>query len=57
MGGGVLYQAMAQPHLTSFLFWAVVIYCVLLAIETSFSVYLARRGWMMKSGHESMVLR
>ena len=42
MAVGAAYQTLAQPHLPSFLFWAVVIYCVLLAIETGFSVYLAR---------------
>ncbi len=43
MAVGAAYQTLAQPHLPSFLFWAVVIYCVLLAIETAFSVYLTRR--------------
>jgi hypothetical protein len=43
MAVGAAYQTLAQPHLPSFLFWAVVIYCVLLAIETGYSVYLVRR--------------
>ncbi|MBI5764664.1 MAG: hypothetical protein HZA51_14205 [Planctomycetes bacterium] len=42
MAVGAAYQTLAKPHLPSFLFWAVVIYCVLLAIETGFGVYLTR---------------
>ena len=40
--GGAAYQTLAKPHLASFLFWAVILYCVLLAIETGFGVYLVR---------------
>lgn len=40
---GAAYQVLAQPHLTAFLFWAVVLYLLLLAVETAFGVLAVRR--------------
>ncbi len=40
---GGAYQVLAQPHLTAFLFWAVVLYLLLLAVETTFGVLAVRR--------------
>ena len=46
---GAGYQVMVKPHLASFLFWAVVFYCTLLAIETGFGVYLIGRFYRTPS--------
>ncbi len=40
---GGAYQVLAQPHMTAFLFWAVVLYLLLLAVETGFGVLAVRR--------------
>ncbi|HKQ49230.1 MAG TPA: hypothetical protein VJZ71_14255 [Phycisphaerae bacterium] len=45
-GLGLAYQTMAKPHLTSFLFWAVVFYMLLLVIETTFAVIGVRRFYV-----------
>lgn len=37
------YQTLAEPHMASFLMWAVIVYCLLLAVETGFGVYLVHR--------------
>lgn len=45
-GLGLSYQTLAKPHLASFLFWAVVFYMLLLAIETIFAVSFVRRYYV-----------
>jgi hypothetical protein len=42
---GGIYQTVSKPHLPSFLLWAVVFYCLLLAVETGFGVVLIRRSY------------
>ena len=39
------YETLASPHLASFLFWAVLYYCMFLAVETVFGVLLVRRHY------------
>ena len=39
----IAYQVIAQPHMESFLFWATVLYLLLLAIETPFAVVAVQR--------------
>jgi len=43
MIAGGIYQTTAKPDLSSFLFWAVVFYLLLLTVETCFGVLLVRR--------------
>ncbi len=45
MSAAGVYQVMAKPHLASFLFWAVVYYCLLLTVETGFNLLLVRRQY------------
>ncbi len=40
---GIGYQVLMQPHLGSFLFWAVAVYLSLLVVETAFNVVATRR--------------
>lgn len=40
---GIGYQVLMQPHLDSFLFWAVVVYLLLLSVETTFGIVAIRR--------------
>lgn len=39
----IAYQVIAQPHMASFMFWATVLYLLLLAIETPFAVVAVQR--------------
>ncbi len=55
ISAGAAYQVLAKPHLPSFLFWAVIIYCLLLAIETGFGVYLIRRFYRPSSSDKGIV--
>jgi len=43
MGAMVAYQILADPQLPSFLFWAVVFYLLVLAIDTVFGVIAIQR--------------
>lgn len=43
MAGAGIYQTLFDPQMGSFLFWAVVFYCLLLAVETGFGVVLVNR--------------
>lgn len=45
MSAAGIYQVIYKPHLTSFLFWAVIYYCLLLAVETGFNLLLVRRHY------------
>jgi hypothetical protein len=50
------YQTFMHPQPGAFLFWAVVFYLLLLAVETGFSVYLTRRAYHTdKTGGGAMV--
>jgi hypothetical protein len=52
-GGGLFaYQTAAQPQLSAFLFWAVVFYMLLLAVETGFGLYLTKRFYRTDSGNK-----
>lgn len=55
-GGGLFgYQTMAHPQLGAFLFWAVVFYMLLLAVETGFGVYLTKRFYPTDSNKGAIV--
>lgn len=43
MGALVAYQVLYTPQLASFLFWAPILYLLLLAIETTFGVVAVKR--------------
>ena len=45
MAGIVVYQTLSSPQMSSFLTWAVIYYCLLLVIDTAFSVALVRRAF------------
>lgn len=51
MAAGAAYQTIAHPHMQSFLFWAVVYYCLLLAVETGFGILLVRKYYTPSSDH------
>jgi len=54
MGGCITYQLLGAPHMASFMFWAVVFYLILLAVETTFGVVAVRRHYrVMSDGQEA----
>lgn len=51
MVAGGIYQTVANPHMPSFLFWAVVFYCLLLAVETGFGLLLVKKYYRPPVDH------
>ena len=51
-GGLFAYQTLAHPQIGALLFWAVVFYMLLLAVEAGFGVYLTKRFYQTESGNK-----
>lgn len=51
MAAGAVYQSIAKPQMGSFVFWAVVFYCLLLVVETAFGVFLVNRYYRPASAN------
>lgn len=54
MAGLGAYQVLSKPHMASFLAWAVIYYCLLLAVDTAFSVALVQRAFPKRQPQEAI---